>query len=125
MNTIVAITCGGALGAVLRYLSSIWAFKTFGDGFPYGTLSVNIFGSFVMGLLIAFFTEHWQPSHEVRMFLITGVLGAFTTFSAFSFDVSILYERGDFLLTGVYVSASVVGAIMALFLGMFLVRSLS
>lgn len=125
MNTIVAIAFGGAFGAVLRYLSGVWAFKVFGDGFPYSTLGVNVVGSFVMGVLVAVFAQYWSPSESVRAFLVPGLLGAFTTFSAFSLDVSALYERGDLMLAGVYISVSVVGAVMALFLGMFLVRSFS
>lgn len=125
MNTIVAIALGGAFGAVLRYLSGVWAFKIFGDGFPFGTLGVNIIGSFVMGVLVAMFAQYWSPSAEMRAFLMTGLLGAFTTFSTFSLDVSGLYERGDLMMAGVYISVSVVGAVMALFLGLFLVRSFS
>ena len=76
-------------------------------------------------MLVAVFAQYWSPSVEMRAFLITGFLGAFTTFSTFSLDVSALYERGDLMLAGVYVSVSVVGAVMALFLGLFLVRSFS
>jgi len=123
MNTMVAIACGGAFGAVLRYLVGVFAFKSFGDGFPIGTLAVNIVGSFVMGVLVAVFAQYWQPSEQVRVFLVTGMLGAFTTFSTFSLDVSALYERGDLMVAGLYISLSVVGAVMALFFGMFIVRS--
>lgn len=125
MNTMVAIACGGAFGAVLRYFAGILALKSFGDGFPVGTFAVNIVGSFLMGVLIAIFAQYWQPSDTVRAFLVTGFLGAFTTFSTFSLDVSSLYGRGDLMMAGVYISLSVVGAVMALFLGMFLVRSFS
>ena len=123
ISTIGAIALGGALGAVLRHSVNVAALKFFGDGFPWGTLSVNVLGSFIMGLLIAVFAHYWQPNPAVKMFLITGFLGAFTTFSAFSLDVSVLYERGALAPAAGYVIGSVVLSIGALFLALVLVRS--
>ena len=123
-STIAAIAAGGAVGAVLRHGVNIAAFKLFGDGFPWGTLTVNILGSFIMGALIVLFAHIWQPSQTVKVFLITGLLGAFTTFSTFSLDVSTLWERGDMLATAGYVIGSVVLSVGALFLAMALVRNL-
>ncbi|MCB1531826.1 MAG: fluoride efflux transporter CrcB [Alphaproteobacteria bacterium] len=125
MNTIVAIAMGGALGAVFRHGVNVGAFKLFGDGFPWGTLGVNVIGSFIMGVLIAVFAQYWQPSHGVKLFLITGFLGAFTTFSTFSLDVSALWERGALGATALYVMGSVVLSVGALFLGLMIVRSLA
>ena len=125
MNTIVAIALGGAFGAVLRYLSGVWAFKVFGDGFPYSTLGVNVVGSFLMGVLVAVFAQYWSPSESVRAFLVPGLLGAFTTFSTFAMDSFRLIERGEVLLVTFYTGASFMGAMLALFLGMFIVRSFS
>ncbi len=125
MNTILAIACGGAFGAVMRHFFNIGALKMFGDGFPFGTLGVNIIGSFLMGILISTFAYFWQPSQDLRVFLITGFLGAFTTFSTFSLDVSVLFERGDFAPAAIYIVTSVVFSIAALFLGMFLIRALA
>jgi len=122
MNTILAIAAGGALGAVSRYGFNTGALKIFGDGFPFGTLGVNVLGSFLMGIAIAGFAHFWQPPQELRLFLITGFLGAFTTFSAFSLDVSTLFERGELSQVALYISASVVFSIAALFVGMAIMR---
>ncbi len=124
LSTIVAIGLGGALGAILRYGVNHAAFKIFGDGFPWGTLAVNVLGSFLMGALIVLFAHIWQPAHAVKMFLVTGLLGAFTTFSTFSLDFSALWERGDVLPAAGYAIGSIVLSIGALFLAMALVRGL-
>ena len=124
MNTLLAIAAGGATGAVMRHGYAVLVMKMFGNGFPYHTLAVNIIGSFLMGVLIVVFAQIWQPPAEMRAFLITGFLGAFTTFSAFSLDVSVLYERGDMMLSGLYIAVSVGGAVLALFAGMALVRGI-
>lgn len=123
ISTIAAIATGGALGAVLRYGVNVTALKLFGDGFPWGTLMVNVLGSFAMGILIAVFAHYWQPSHAVKVFLVTGLLGAFTTFSAFSLDVSVLWERGAVMPAAGYVMSSVVLSVGALFLALALMRS--
>jgi len=123
ISTIGAVAAGGAIGAVLRHGVNVASAHLWGVDFPWGTLSVNVAGSFVMGLLIAIFAYFWQPPQEVKLFLVTGFLGAFTTFSAFSLDVSVLWERGAVLATGGYVLASVILSIAALFAAMFLVRS--
>jgi len=120
--SIAAIAGGGALGAVLRHSVNQGALHYFGPAYPLGTIAVNIFGSFVMGVLIAYFAHVWQPSPEVKAFLVTGLLGAFTTFSAFSLDFVTLWERGDEMAAFVYVLASVFFAIGALFLGMAIIR---
>lgn len=123
ITAIGVVALGGALGAVARYGVNNAAAHLLGHGFPWATLSVNIAGSFLMGLLIAAFAHFWQPSQEIRLFLITGFLGAFTTFSTFSLDVSVLWERGALLATAGYVSASVVLSIGALFLGLWVIRA--
>ncbi len=121
--TISSIAAGGALGAVMRYGVNVLSFHTLGHNFPYGTLIVNILGSFLMGILIATFAHFWQPSKHVHFFLITGFLGAFTTFSTFSLDVSALFERGAYLATGGYMAASIILSITALFAGLALIRT--
>lgn len=120
--SIAAIAGGGALGAVLRHGVNQGAVHYFGSGFPLGTIGVNILGSFIMGMLIAYFAHVWQPSPEAKAFLVTGLLGAFTTFSTFSLDFVTLWERGDQMAAFVYVLASVFFAIGALFLGMTIIR---
>jgi len=123
MNAIVAIAAGGALGAILRHGANISAVKLLGHGFPYGTLAVNVAGSFTMGLCIAVFAHYWQPTEAMRYFLITGFLGAFTTFSTFSLDFANLWERGAYLHSGLYLGGSVILSITALFLAMALMRA--
>jgi len=123
MNAILAIAAGGALGAVMRHGVNIGAVKLLGHGFPYGTLVVNVAGSFAMGLLVAVFAHYWQPSETLRVFLITGFLGAFTTFSTFSLDVANLWERHAYLPMAGYVLGSVVLSITALFIAMAIVRA--
>lgn len=86
--SIAAIAGGGALGAVLRHSVNQGALHYFGAGFPFGTIAVNIIGSFLMGVLISYFAHVWQPAPEAKAFLVTGLLGAFTTFSAFSLILS-------------------------------------
>ena len=123
VNTLAAIGIGGALGAISRYGVSLAAMHLIGHGFPWGTLIVNIAGSFLMGVLIAVFAHIWHPSETWRLFLVTGFLGGFTTFSAFSLDVVSLYERKEFLVAGLYGMTSVILSIGALFGGMALMRS--
>ena len=124
INTIAAIAAGGAIGALMRHSVNVAAVKLMGHGFPYGTLTVNIVGSFLMGALIILFASVWQPSETLRVLIITGFLGAFTTFSTFSLDFVTLFERQDYLASGLYVAASVVLSIAALFGGMAITRVL-
>jgi CrcB protein len=115
---------GGGLGAALRHGVNIMAARLLGTAFPYGTLTINILGSLVMGLIAEFFAlKSGLPQHW-RLFLTTGVLGGFTTFSAFSLEAALLYERGEVAGAAIYVVASVVLAIGALFAGMAIVRVL-
>ncbi len=115
---------GGGIGSALRHGSALVAARWFGTGLPYGTLFVNIFGSFVMGLI----TEYWALKsglpQPVRLFLTTGIIGGFTTFSTFSLDTAVLWERGQSLATLAYVLGSVVVSIGALVAGLAVVRTL-
>ena len=123
--TIAAVGAGGALGAISRYGVGLVATYLAGPSFPWGTLTVNIVGSFIMGLMIAIFAHFWQPPEAWRLFLVTGFLGGFTTFSTFSLDIVTLYERGDVYHALLYGMASIVLSVSALFVGMLLVRSFS
>ena len=118
-----AIALGGAIGAVARYFVvgrvALWA----GTGFPFGTLAVNVAGSFAMGLIVELAALAWSPSPELRAFLTVGFLGAFTTFSAFSLDAALLYGRGELLLSAAYVAGSVVLSVGAFFAALALVRA--
>ena len=124
MRELLLVAGGGALGAVARYLVYVLAGQLLGTGFPYGTLIVNATGSFAMGILIEGMALAWTVNPEVRLFLAVGVLGAFTTFSTFSLDVALLYERGRLGLAAGYVAVSCVCSIGALFLGLYIMRRL-
>jgi CrcB protein len=116
---------GAGIGGALRHGVNVAAVRLLGIGFPYGTLTVNIVGSLVMGLLAGWFAHKADPGQSWRLFLTTGVLGGFTTFSAFSLDAALLYERGAIGMTALYVLASVGVSVVALFLGLFVVRQLA
>ena len=124
MNSMLIVAGGGALGAVARYLVYVAAGHLLGAGFPFGTLIVNIVGSFAMGALTEIMALVWSASNEARLFLAVGFLGAFTTFSTFSLDFVVLYERGRWLLCALYVGVSMAGSIGALFAGLLLFRRL-
>ena len=113
---------GGGVGAALRHGINLGVARLLGTAFPYGTLLINITGSFVMGLVAAYFAFKGDASQHWRLFLTTGILGGYTTFSAFSLDVALLYERGEFGMAALYVIASVALSIVGLFAGLALVR---
>ena len=118
--TLSQVALGGAIGACLRYLSNVGAMRLFGPGFPYATLFVNILGSFVMGVLVVLLAH--KGGMRAAPFLMTGILGGFTTFSAFSLDAFTIYERGQPGLAAAYVLGSVTLSILALSLGVLLTR---
>ncbi len=121
---LAAVALGGALGAVGRYLVMSGVALWFGLSFPWGTLIVNVVGSFAMGALVEISALVWSPSPELRALLAVGVLGAFTTFSTFSLDVAALIGRGAHAAAGAYIALSVVLSIAAFFAGLHLFRSL-
>jgi len=123
MYNLVLVAIGGAIGASLRHLVNLGALRLVGATFPWGTMAINIAGSFAMGMFIELLARRFGASNEVRLFVATGILGGFTTFSAFSLDFAVLWERGAALPALAYVLVSVIGAILALFLGLWLVRS--
>ena len=124
MKNLLAVAVGGAAGAVARYGVYVLAERLLGTGFPFGTLVVNIAGSFIMGLLVEGMALAWTLGMETRLFLTVGVLGAFTTFSTFSLDVVLLYDRGKMGLLVIYVLASVICSVGALFAGLHVMRRL-
>ena len=123
MIPVLLVALGGALGSVARYGVTLLTLRAFGPAFPWGTLAVNVVGGLVMGLIAALITTR-GGSNDLRLFLMTGVLGGFTTFSAFSLDAVALWERGEVGLAGGYVVASVLLSIAALGLGLTLGRAL-
>ena len=123
MKIILAVAAGGAIGAVARYLVMSATGALMGSSFPWSTLAVNVIGSFILGTLVEAMALTWSVGLELRAFLVVGVLGAFTTFSTFSLDVVVLYERGEFGAIAAYMIVSVILSVGALFAGLALVRA--
>ena len=118
------LALGGAIGASLRHMANVAALRLFGPAFPFGTLFVNVAGSFAMGLLIAWLALKAEGGGQnLRLFLATGVLGGFTTFSAFSLDAMVLWQRGEGAAALLYVALSVALSIAALAAGLWISRS--
>ena len=113
---------GAGIGGALRHGVNVGAARLFGYGFPFGTLIVNIAGSFAMGLFAGYFAFRPGIAQHMRLFLTTGVLGGFTTFSAFSLDTALLVERHAYWLAAAYVAGSIAASILVLFAGMSIVR---
>ena len=120
IQTLLSVALGGALGASARYLVNIAALRLAGTGFPWATITVNILGSFLMGALVVVFAQ--KDLTRLVPFLMTGVLGGFTTFSAFSLDAVALWQRGEVLPAAVYIVGSVSLSLAALLAGMAVAR---
>lgn len=125
MNQIVYIAIGGALGALMRYWFSTGTHLLLGKGFPYGTLVVNVIGSFLIGVLYVLIVERHELSQELRSFVVIGLLGAFTTFSTFSFETITLFEMGQANKAFMNVFVSVFSCLVVCWLGMSLARQTS
>ena len=113
---------GAGIGGALRHGVNVAAARLFGYGFPFGTLIVNVVGSFVMGLLAGYFAFRPGIPQHMRLFLTTGILGGFTTFSAFSLDTALLVERHSYGLAAGYAVGSVAASVSALFFGLAMFR---
>jgi fluoride exporter len=124
MNFLI-VFLGGGIGSMLRHGVNVLSARWLGTGFPYGTLTVNVTGSIVMGLLAGYFAFKGEATQSWRLFLMTGILGGYTTFSAFSLDAILLYERGQIGQALAYVAASGAVSIFGLFAGLMLIRHLS
>jgi CrcB protein len=123
MFHLVLVALGGAIGASLRHLVNLGSLRLVGANYPWGTMAINVAGSLAMGIFIELLARRFNASNELRLFIATGILGGFTTFSAFSLDFAVLWERGAALPALAYAIASVAGSILALFLGLWLARS--
>ncbi|BCW88967.1 Putative fluoride ion transporter CrcB [Alphaproteobacteria bacterium SO-S41] len=123
MIPVLAVASGGAIGAVMRYFMASGIQRLTGAGFPWGTLAVNMIGALLMGLIMEAAARFWTMSSDLRLFLTTGILGGFTTFSAFSLETALMIEKGDFGPAALYITASVVLTVLFLFCGLWLVRS--
>jgi fluoride exporter len=124
MFHLILVALGGAIGASLRHLVNQGSLRLVGANYPWGTMAINVAGSLAMGVFIEILARRFNASNELRLFIATGILGGFTTFSAFSLDFAVLWERGPALPALAYAIASVVGSILALFLGLWLARTL-
>ncbi|WP_067216441.1 fluoride efflux transporter CrcB [Stappia indica] len=126
MNHLFLVALGGGLGAAGRHLVNLAALRTFGPGFPAGTLTVNVLGSLAMGLLVGWLASRPEGvGSGLRLFLATGFLGGFTTFSAFSLDAVTLWERGEATTALAYAAVSVIVSILALLAGLMVMRTLT
>jgi|TARA_R110000787_G_scaffold85963_1_gene183012 CrcB protein len=118
--TAFTVALGGAIGATLRWLTGILTLRVMGQGFPWGTVTVNVLGSLFMGVVVVTLAE--KGGMRAAPFLMTGLLGGFTTFAAFSLDAVALMERGQFNLAVAYIGGSVIIGLAALVFGMTLTR---
>ena len=124
MKLVLFIAAGGAIGAVGRYAVMTAVSHLLGAGFPYGTIMVNLIGSFILGGLVESLKYFSAISNEMHVFLIVGVLASFTTFSTFSLDVVVLMQRNEMFAAGLYILGSFVVSIGGLFLAMIFFRQL-
>lgn len=125
MQTLFLVAAGGATGAVMRYLLGLQAFRLMGPGWPHGTLAANVLGGLLMGVLVSVLAHRGGADQEKwRLLLGVGLLGGFTTFSAYSLEVALMFERREYLQAAAYSLGSVVLSVAALFAGLILVRRL-
>jgi CrcB protein len=122
MYAYLAIAIGGALGSMARYATGIYVGRWLGAAFPWGTLLINIIGSFLIGVLAESFALRWDASPSTRVFLVVGICGGYTTFSTFSLDVVTLINHGEPLVAGAYILASVALGVLALYAGLHAMR---
>lgn len=124
MNMIFAVAAGGAIGATGRFLVGRFMLNLMGPGYPWGTLTVNIFGSFLIGSIVGAMATRYSLSHAWQGFLVVGVLGGFTTFSAFSLEVALMIEKHQLSQAAIYALTSVIIGVLALFAGLYAGRTL-
>jgi CrcB protein len=127
MQAYLLVFLGAGLGGTLRHTVNLLAARLLGTNFPWGTFLINISGSLVMGLLAGFlaFRTGANWTQHARLFLLTGVLGGYTTFSAYSLDSALLFERGELLMAAAYVGGTVALAMAGVFSGLLIARALS
>jgi fluoride exporter len=121
---ILAVAIGGAIGSVTRYLVGTGSAKLFGVGFPWGTLIINVTGSFLIGAFVGLFATKWDLPQMARVFLTVGICGGYTTFSTFSLDAWYLIERGQTAASTAYMLGSVILSVAALVAALHLIRAL-
>ena len=121
ITAVLPVAIGGAIGASARYLTGLVAVRVMGPGFPWGTMTVNVVGSFLMGVIVVYMAE--RSGQRFSPFLVTGILGSYTTFSSFSLDALEIYERGQLGIAAIYVTASVLLSLGAIFAGLAVARN--
>lgn len=122
LRTMILIGIGGALGSVLRYLTTVLANRVFPAVFPVGTFVVNIAGCLLIGLLLGFLDRHQTLNPDLKLLLITGFCGGYTTFSAFASENVDLFQQGHAFTAFAYIAASVIFGLLAVWLGFFLIK---
>lgn len=122
MLNVALVAIGGAFGAAMRYLMSGAMLRQFGDAWPYGTFAINVLGSLLIGLLGGWLAFRGEAGLQMRLLLVTGVLGGFTTFSAYSIETAALIEKKDYLSAAGYSLGSVAAGLVAVFIGLWLAR---
>jgi fluoride exporter len=123
MNMMFAVAAGGAIGATGRFLMGRLMLTVMGPGFPWGTLSVNILGSFLLGFIVNLMATRYSLSHIWQGFLVIGVLGGFTTFSAFSLEVALMLQKNEIGAAAFYAFGSILIGVLALFAGLYAGRA--
>ena len=119
---LINVALGGALGSLARYIVGIYAGRWLGTAFPWGTLLINVTGSFLIGAFAESFALRWDAPQSTRVFLVVGICGGYTTFSTFSLDVVTLLNRGEIFAATAYMAASVVLSVAALYAALHLLR---
>jgi len=126
MKPSLIVFIGSGLGGVIRHFMNNWITAIAGSHFPFGILAINVIGSTAMGLVAGFLAfRGGEAAADLRLFLATGLLGGFTTFSAFSLDTALLLERGEAALASSYVVASIALSVLGLFVGLWAMRGLT
>lgn len=123
LSNFLIVGIGGAIGSMMRHGAGLLFLKAGWTNFPWSTLTINLLGSFCIGLIVGWLADVQNWSEEIRLFAVVGILGSFTTFSAFSLESVLLFERGQYLYAAFYVAASVILSIATTFLGLFLIRT--
>src|SRR5688572_24911975 len=124
MLAYLVVFVGAGTGGALRHAMNIWIARVAGTHFPLHTLAINVTGSLLMGMVTAWFAMKGGATGHLRLFLATGLLGGYTTFSAFSLDAVLLWERHEHQLAALYVGGSVAGAIAGLVFGLWIVKTM-
>ncbi|MEI8307055.1 MAG: fluoride efflux transporter CrcB [Chloroflexales bacterium] len=125
MLNMFAVAIGAAVGANLRYLISTWAAQRFGSGFPYGTLLINVTGCLVIGVVLTLAATKFTLSEPLRLLIVTGILGGYTTFSSFGYETFAMIGGGNWVGAAIYLTGSLSLGLGAVFLGSVLVRLIS